>query len=180
MFHKTIFGALAAAAAGALIAVKVLKDREKKSDDSEENEDDEEVHFIRIEDGDAPEEEKKQEEPAEKESGPEVQEVAAVYPYLDSAFVEKTLGRNDELNQEYADDTLVTVSHHVKFDDEEGLKAFDEILTNGGYEVKTDGSEASASRKFYTQPGAVISDILNVANQTAALKGSYEGYDITK
>lgn len=175
MFHKTIFSALiAAAAAGALVAVKVLKDQQKeeKPEENEDDNDDEEVHFIRIEDGDAPEE--------KKELSPEVQEVAAVYPYLHSDFVEKTLGENDQLNQEYADDTLVTVSHHVKFDDAEGLKAFNEILTNGGYEVKENGSEADASRKFYTQPGAIISDILNVANQTAALKGVYEGYDITK
>lgn len=176
MFHKTIFASLlAAAAAGALVAVKVLKDQEKKKDEEpEEDEDDEEVHFIRIEDGDAPEEEKK------PELSPEVQEVAAVYPYLDSAFIEKTLAKNDELNQAYADDTLVTVKHHAEFEDAEEEKAFQEILTNGGYEVKTNGKEADASRKFYTQAGAIISDILNVANQTAALKGVYEGYDITK
>lgn len=175
MFHKTIFASLlAAAAAGALVAVKVLKDQEKKKDEEpDEDEDDEEVHFIRIEDGDAPEEKK-------PELSPEVQEVAAVYPYLDSAFIEKTLAKNDELNQAYADDTLVTVKHHAEFEDEEEEKAFEEILTNGGYEVKTDGKEADASRKFYTQAGAIISDILNVANQTAALKGVYEGYDITK
>lgn len=173
MFHKTIFGALiAAAAAGALVAVKVLKDQNKE-EEKPEDQDDDEVHFIRIEDGDAPQEEK-------KELSPEVQEVAAVYPYLDSDFVEKTLGENDQLNQEYEDDTLVTVCHHVKFNDEEELKAFEEILGNGGYEVKENGSGADASRKFYTQPGAIISDILNVANQTAALKGAYEGYDITK
>lgn len=174
MFHKTIFGALIAAAAGALVAVKVIEDRQKKeTEQPEEDDDDEEVHFIRIEDGDEPAEEK-------KELSPEVQEVAAVYPYLDPAFVEKTLGENDRLNQEYADDTLVTVSHHAKFADAEEVDAFAEILTNGGYEVKKNGLEADAVRRFYTQAGAIISDILNVANQTAALKGSYEGWDITK
>lgn len=173
MFHKTILTALVAAvAAGTLVAVKTLKDQKKEKDESDDA-DDEEVHFIRIEDGDAPEEEK-------KELSPEVQEVAAVYPYLDSDFVEKTLAANDELNQEYDEDTLVTIHHHVRLGDEEELKAFDEILTNGGYEVKANGLEADASKKFYTQAGAVISEILNVANQTAALKGVYEGYDITK
>ena len=176
MFHKTIFGALiAAAAAGALVAVKVLKDQNKEEGEPEKDEEDEDVHFIRIEDGDAPEEKKE-----ERQLSPEVQEVVAVYPYLNPDFVEETLGKNDELNREYADDTLVTVTHHAEFSDAEELKAFDEILTNGGYEVKTEDLKADASRKFYTQAGAVISDILNVANQTAALKGTYTGYDITK
>ena len=35
-----------------------------------------------------------------------------------------------------------------------------------------------AYRKFFTVEGAVISDVLNVANQTNALKGEYKDYQI--
>lgn len=47
-----------------------------------------------------------------------------------------------------------------------------------GYETTTQDDKVVATRKFFTQPGAIISDILNVANQTNALQGVYEKYDI--
>lgn len=171
MSRKSIlaFSAIALAAASALAAYTL-----KKSKKTQENEDDE-IHFIKIEDGDV--EEKKVDSSFEEKSD-EVKEVASVYPYLDLDFIEKILNKNDEFNSSYEEDSLVTVMHHVRFAIAEERKAFEEIMGLSGYETTTQDDKVVATRKFFTQPGAIISDILNVANQTNALQGVYEKYDI--
>ena len=171
MSRKSIlaFSAIALAAASALAAYTL-----KKSKKTQENEDDE-IHFIKIEDGDV---EEKKVDPSFEEKSDEVKEVASVYPYLDLDFIEKILKKNDEFNSSYEEDSLVTVMHHVRFAIAEERKAFEEIMGLSGYETTTQDDKVVATRKFFTQPGAIISDILNVANQTNALQGIYEKYDI--
>ncbi len=171
MSRKSIItaGMLALATVGTAAAVYLLK---KKDDDQEE-----EIHFIKIDDGEETEEEPVKTYSAEGKSE-EVQEIAAVYPYLDPDFIEKILNKNDEFNTSYEDDVLVTVQHRVKFYHEEERKAFIEIMELSGYETAVKEDTVLASRKFFTQSGAIISDILNVANQTRALQGIYEDYDI--
>lgn len=172
MSRKSIlaFSAIALAAASALAAYTL-----KKSKKTQENEDDDEIHFIKIEDGDV---EEKKVDPSFDEKSDEVKEVASVYPYLDLDFIEKILNKNDEFNSSYEEDSLVTVMHHVRFTIAEERKAFEEIMGLSGYETTTQDDKVVATRKFFTQPGAIISDILNVANQTNALQGVYEKYDI--
>lgn len=171
MSRKSIlaFSAIALAAASALAAYTL-----NKSKKTQENEDDE-IHFIKIEDGDVDE---KKVDPSFEEKSDEVKEVASVYPYLDLDFIEKILNKNDEFNSSYEEDSLVTVMHHVRFAIAEERKAFEEIMGLSGYETTTQDDKVVATRKFFTQPGAIISDILNVANQTNALQGVYEKYDI--
>lgn len=171
MSRKSIlaFSAIALAAASALAAYTL-----KKSKKTQENEDDE-IHFIKIEDGNV---EEKKVDPSFEEKSDEVKEVASVYPYLDLDFIEKILNKNDEFNSSYEEDSLVTVMHHVRFAIAEERKAFEEIMGLSGYETTTQDDKVVATRKFFTQPGAIISDILNVANQTNALQGVYEKYDI--
>lgn len=171
MSRKSIFtaGMLALATVGTAAAVYLLK---KKDEDK-----DEEIHFIKIDDGEESKEESVKTYSAEDKSE-EVQEIAAVYPYLDPDFIEKILNKNDEFNTSYEEDVLVTVQHRVKFDQEEERKAFVEIMELSGYETAIKEDTVIASRKFFTQSGAIISDILNVANQTLALQGVYEDYDI--
>lgn len=171
MSRKSIlaFSAIALAAASALAAYTL-----KKSKKTQENEDDE-IHFIKIEDGDV---EEKKVDPSFEEKSDEVKEVASVYPYLDLDFIEKILNKNDEFNSSYEENSLVTVMHHVRFAIAEERKAFEEIMGLSGYETTTQDDKVVATRKFFTQPGAIISDILNVANQTNALQGVYEKYDI--
>lgn len=171
MSRKSIlaFSAIALAAASALAAYTL-----KKFKKTQENEDDE-IHFIKIEDGDV---EEKKVDPSFEEKSDEVKEVASVYPYLDLDFIEKILNKNDEFNSSYEEDSLVTVMHHVRFAIAEERKAFEEIMGLSGYETTTQDDKVVATRKFFTQPGAIISDILNVANQTNALQGVYEKYDI--
>lgn len=171
MSRKSIlaFSAIALAAASALAAYTL-----KKSKKTQENEDDE-IHFIKIEDGDVDE---KKVDPSFEEKSDEVKEVASVYPYLDLDFIEKILNKNDEFNSSYEENSLVTVMHHVRFAIAEERKAFEEIMGLSGYETTTQDDKVVATRKFFTQPGAIISDILNVANQTNALQGVYEKYDI--
>lgn len=157
--------ALASATAVAAVAIKMLK-----KEDGEEKQDDE-MHFIKIEDGDTPS--------YDATNKPqEVQEIAAVYPYLNPDFIENILSKNTEFTSKYEEDMLVTVTHKVTFPQIDERKAFVEIMEVGGYETVVDGDQVTASRKFFTQDGAIVSDILNVANQAQALQGTYVDYEI--
>ncbi len=172
MSRKSIFVAstLALVTAGTAAALYLLKKKDEEPD--------EEMHFITLEDGEGKEEEETPKTYSSEGKSEEVQEIAAVYPYLDPDFIEKVLEKNGEFNTSYEEDVLVTVKHRVKFSQAEERKAFVDIMEISGYETSTKDDVVVASRKFFTQSGAIISDILNVANQTNALQGTYEDYDI--
>ncbi len=162
MFQRTILSALVvAAAAGTAIAIKALNKKDKEEDDDE-------IHFIKINDSDDP-------TPTDEE----VAEVSALYPYLSDSFISDMLALNPRFQREYEEDTLVTLVHTASFADAASRAAFRDILTDAGYtcEDKTE-LEITASKRFFVEDGAIISDVLNVANQTAALQGEYKGYDI--
>jgi len=111
----------------------------------------------------------------------EVVEICGVYPYLNPDFVEGILARSGEMNAMYEEDTLITVTHRAKFADEENRKNFELILSAGGYVCEKDGSlTVRAARKMFVENDAILSDVLNVANQAAALSGSYEDFTTAK
>ena len=111
---------------------------------------------------------------------PEVMEICSVYPYLSHDFVKQLLDKNDYFEENYPEDTLITIEHKAKFSDEEGCQAFSEIMENFGYECHQEEGIVSAKKKMFTQSGAIISDVLNVSNQTNALDGKYLEYGIEK
>lgn len=182
MFKRTIFSAFAiAAGVGAGLLLKALQD--KKDRQEEEYDDDEEIHFIRINDDDEDTEEPAEtvRKPAEEEKAvsPEIKEVCGLYPYLTADFVGNLLARNSELNQAYPEDTLITLTHDSAFADAKAAEDFAEIMETAGYQCRTENeTEVFAAKKLFTEDGAIISDVLNVANQAAALKGSYKDYKI--
>ncbi|MBR2812928.1 MAG: hypothetical protein IKD69_16255 [Solobacterium sp.] len=157
--------AITAAAVAAVAYEKIKQDKEK-----DENEDDDEIHFVKITDD---EEEVKEEDSA-------VKEVLAIYPYLDAEFVSGVLAKDAEFNEKYPEDTLVNVIHKVTFADVEKAASFTDIMEPAGYKVEANGQEIEASRRFFTEPGAIISDVLNVANQTKALEGTYTDYTVSE
>ena len=107
----------------------------------------------------------------------DVKEVLELYPFLSAEFVEDVLEKNEELMKEYPEDTLVCVMHKMTFADLRTLLEFEMIMTDAGYICTQIDKEAlEVSRRFFSEDGAVISDILNVANQVNALHGTYEGY----
>lgn len=169
LFSFTTLAVVAAAAAG--IACWKLRKNKK-----EETEKDDEIHFIKIEDGDVEKESPKTYSAEGKST--EVQEIAAVYPYLNPDFIEEILSKDAKFNANYEEDVLVTITHRVKFSDAEERKAFVEIMEVSGYTTNVESEYVSASRKFFTESGAIISDILNVANQTNALQGEYVEYQV--
>ena len=162
MFRRTIGAALAATAiiaAGAVI--KLLLDETNTYD-----EEDDEVNFINIDDGEA-------------EVSPEILEIAKLYPYLDKKFIAEQFARNEALNKEYPEDTLITIAHKAKFPDAWTLEEYTKIVTENGYTAeKLNDTENIISKKMFTTDGAILSDIYNVSNQVACLKGTYEGYKI--
>ena len=165
-----LFGALAVAVGvGAVVAVKLLKDQ-KETENKEE--DDNEVHFITLSDGDGVA------QPTYDASNrsPEVQEVCSVYPYLNPDFVEELLAEASSLNGMFEQDTLVTIHHYVSFDNEKNREAFCDIMTAAGYECAEEG----ITKKVFVEDGAIISDILNFANQASVLNGTYPNYSIQK
>ncbi|MGM9942331.1 MAG: hypothetical protein ACI32N_10155 [Bulleidia sp.] len=176
MSRKTMFGALAVAAGvAAALAVKIYHDTKK--DDQEEDGD---VHFITIDSDD----EEKKEEPQETGSADvegktdEVKEVCAVFPYLKPDFVEEILVRDAEFRTLKGEDELVSVSHNVRIDNAVELEKFIAIMDEAGYAIEVEGTSAKVTRKFFAKQGAITSDILNVSNQTAALNGVYEGFEV--
>jgi|LAHS01.1.fsa_nt_gb hypothetical protein len=182
MFHKTILGAaLIAAAAGAVVLAKVLKDHQEESKDPEEDDDNTEVHFIKIDDSDDEEETEDEPEFDASDKSDEVQEVCGVYPYLNPDFVEEMLAKNSEFNAMFENDTLVQITHHVTFEDHQNLETFLDIMDAAGYIcVQLSDHEMTAQKKLFTEEGAILSDILNVANQTAALHGTYDSQTVNK
>ncbi len=181
MFKRTILSAfVVAAGVGAGLLLKVLQD--KKEEQKDEYDDDEEIHFIRINDDDEDTEgpaETAKEPAAETEVSPEVKEICGLYPYLTPEFVGSLLAKNGELNQAYPEDTLITLTHDSAFENGRAAEDFAEIMETAGYQCRTENeTEVFAAKKLFTEDGAIISDILNVANQAAALKGSYKNYTV--
>lgn len=175
MSRKTMFGALAVAAGvAAALAVKLYKDT-GKADEKEKDEDDA-VHFITIES----EEDEKKETEADDLDGQseEVKEVCAVFPYLKPAFVQEVLVKDQEFKTLKGEDELVCVTHHVSFTNTEELEQFVAIMDEAGYTIEVETMDAKVSRKFFAKTGAITSDILNVANQTVALAGTYNSFEV--
>lgn len=175
MSRKTLFGALAVAAGvAAALAVKLYKDA-GKADEKEKDEDDA-VHFITIES----EEDEKKETEADDLDGQseEVKEVCAVFPYLKPAFVQEVLVKDQEFKTLKGEDELVCVTHHVSFTNTEELEQFVAIMDEAGYTIEVETMDAKVSRKFFAKTGAITSDILNVANQTVALAGTYNSFEV--
>jgi len=166
MFKRKIVTSvlLLGAVAGAYAAVKLLKD---DKEDVDEELDDNEIHFINISD----EEVRKPYDVEGRDQS--VKEVAAMYPYLDPDFIEEMLSKKEELNKSFNEDTLVTVSHKVDFKMLDRLEEFTKIMEEAGYEVESDELNVVVSRKLFTEDDAILSDVLNVANQAAVLYGEY-------
>ena len=172
MIRRTILGALfAAGSVAAAYLVKTLVEKEEKKEEG----DDDEVRFITITDDEEPE--------MYDASGrsEEVRQICTVYPYLDPDFVETVLGKNESLNALYEEDTLVTLEHTAAFKDTASKEKFTDILESAGYACEEGkGGEVLARKKLFTEDGAIVSDILNVANQAAVLHGTYKDYDVFK
>lgn len=174
MARKSIFGALAVAAGvSAAIAVRLYKDTRRKHEDK-----DEEVHFITI---DSDDDEKKETDADDVKGKPEeVKEVCSVFPYLKPEFVEEILAKEGEFSELNDDDSLVSLTHTVTLEDYGSMEQFVSIMDGAGYGIEVEGNTAKVTRRFFARQGAIASDILNVANQTVALGGSYDHYEIMK
>ena len=102
-----------------------------------------------------------------------------MYPYLKADFVESIYLKNDELNEKYPEDTLIRIAHKAKFPDQETMEEFGVILEKNGYLGRELGDNTiEVSKKMFTEDVRIISDIYNVANQAACLKGEYLGYEV--
>ena len=76
-------------------------------------------------------------------------------------------------------DSLIRITHKAKFENADAMRDFAKIGEDNGYLSEAlNETEATISRKIFTEDGSILSDIYNVANQVACLKGVYEGYNI--
>ena len=168
------------------VFIKIEEDEEepKGEETPEQQHPSSPVSSIHIE-GDDEEDEEDEEDGIQIQSFPkdpaevreDVKEVLELYPFLSAEFVEEVLEKNEKLMKEYPEDTLVCVIHKMTFADLRTLLEFEMIMTDAGYICTQIDKEAlEVSRRFFSEDGAVISDILNVANQVNALHGTYEGY----
>lgn len=163
MFRRTIGAALAAGVVVAAAAlIRVL---EKEAEEEEERK-----NYINLEDN---------AEGTKKNVAPEILEIAELYPYLDTAFIAEQFGRNEVFNSEYPENTLITIAHKAKFPDAWTMQEYIKIVKENGYESEAlSDTENIISKKMFSKDGAILSDIYNVANQVACVKGTYEGYKI--
>ena len=173
MFRKTVFGVLAvAAAAAAVVAVRYVANKRKDAQEEGLDEGDE-VRFIEINEEETEDDVADlQQDKADEDE--DVLEVSSLYPYLSTSFIAQTLSRNEEFNTNFPEDTLVSVLHTCQFDDMRSLLNFEAIMADAGYISQHDDNlEVRSAKRFFSEEGAIISDILNVANQAAALDGRY-------
>ncbi len=178
MFRKSLLGMLVVAAGvGAGLAVKLLKDQKEDNEPFEDEDDDDEIHFIKIDDGE--DEDDGLDLPAfdaSMKSEP-VQELSAVYPYLDPDFIEQELDCNTVYNGQFEEDALVTIQHRVVVS-EDKKQAYVNLLLDAGYECVEEDDKLLVQRKFFYQDGAIVSDVLNIANLTSAAGAEYQGYEV--
>ena len=172
MSRKSIMASLLLAGAiGTGIIIRSLLNEAIKQDQEE----DDEINFINIKEEIDDEDE---DELLASNASPEVEEIAKLYPYLKKDFIAEQFERNDAFNREYPEDTLITISHKARFVDEEVRKAFVGIAEENGYMCKEDEDNVEITKKMFTEDGSILSDIYNVSNQVACLKGTYKGYKI--
>lgn len=148
---------LAAAGVAAYFVSKKLKTKD----------DYEEVMFVEINDED--------DENDDKEYGQTIQEIQKMYPELSLNFINSTFEQNDKFNEEYVGN--VKVEHNVRFEDENDRNIFIDVCKDNQYSVEVNG-DVKVISMFTNEKGSIMSDIFNVANQTALLNGQYLGYKI--
>lgn len=140
------------------IAVKMI--REKKQEEELRDHDEDEFHFVELDDV--------------KSDGPEVEEISALYPYLSKEFIAAELKKNETYNRQFPTDTLVHVTYIIAFADGDKRDVFVQAVAEKGYDVCVlEDGKVQVSRQFFTEDGAVLSDIYNVANQAACLDGQW-------
>ena len=179
MFRKSVLGALVlAAAAATAVLIKTLTDEEA---DRLTDESDDEIHFIHIDDDEEEIDESEPEIFDASNTSSDVREICAIYPYLSPTFIEDLLKQNDDFNEKYPEETLITINHYVTFPTLKAENAFKKIMEDAGYACDPTDEDMTlvATRKIFTKDGAIVSDILNVANQVAAIKGDYQEYSIS-
>ncbi len=110
----------------------------------------------------------------------EAKEIAEMYPYLEGGFIQTVLDQNDALNEEFPENTLVSANHTIQFDDAEKMEQFKNIMLEAQYNIVSEEKEKiTINKRFFSESGAIISDILNVSNQAVALTGKYLGYELS-
>ncbi len=185
LLKRTLLAAGVAAVAG-IAAAAVFSMKEDKDDNDSS---DDEVNFINITDGSDKEEDvaekpqkfeqKKPESDEEKEYAQEINEISDLYPYLTKPFIEEQFKRNDAFNAQYPEDTLITITHKAKFEENKVLKEFLAIAEANGFTgAELSETEGTITKKMFTEDGAILSDIYNASNQAVCLHGTYEGYSI--
>lgn len=154
-------GILVPLLAAAGVAAYYVSKKLKTKDDYEE------VMFVEINDED--------DENDDKEYGQTIQEIQKMYPELSLNFINSTFEQNDKFNEEYVGN--VKVEHNVRFEDENDRNIFIDVCEDNEYNVEING-DVKVISMFTNEKGSIMSDIFNVANQTALLNGQYLGYKI--
>ena len=155
------------AAAG--VAVKFLQEQKSERKLSDDSDEEEGIHFVKLDDDEG------------KIYSPEVEEIAALYPYLSRDFIDAELNKNATYSEQFPTDTLVHVTYLIAFTDTEARDAFVDTVAEKGYDVcVSDEMNVQVSRQFFTENGAILSDIYNVANQAACLGGRWLNFTVSR
>lgn len=103
-----------------------------------------------------------------------------IYPYLSASFIRSVYDLRDSIDDEYPLNENLIVLHRVAFRDVENLRQFVEIALSHNFSINADEEKliVDVMKEYLNTSGKIATSIYEVANQSALLNGSYEGYNV--
>lgn len=103
-----------------------------------------------------------------------------IYPYLSNAFIRTVYDLKDSLAREYPINEKLIVLHRCIFNDVESLRQFVEIALSHNFSINADEEKLMVDviKEYFNTDGKIITSIFEVANQSALLGGTYDGYRV--
>lgn len=103
-----------------------------------------------------------------------------IYPYLPNAFIRTVYDLKDSLAREYPINEKLIVLHRCIFKDVESLRQFVEIALSHNFSINADEEKLMVDviKEYFNTDGKIITSIFEVANQSALLGGTYDGYRV--
>lgn len=116
----------------------------------------------------------------EEEYNQAYERIHRIYPYLSSSFIKSVYDLRDTIDDEYPLNENLVVLHRCSFKDVESLRQFVEIALSHNYTINADEGKliVDVMKEYLNTSGKIATSIYEVANQSALLNGSYEGYNV--
>lgn len=184
MKFKTIMKLSALSLASYYVIKKILENNNEKQSDQQDEEiilhnlSEEEVEDKIDEDNIS--HENQSESVKNNKMNDDITRINELYPYLTSDFIQAIYSQKEPIEQDFPSNNIANIYHHIIFNNLDELYCFVEIVTNHDYVVSVDENTHSVKigKEILIVDGKIISDIFNIANQSALLNGDYQGFSV--